>query len=194
MRICYLAAADSIHSYRWARYFADKGHDVHWISLVPATFEALNGIHLYVLPRVTARKLALRNLAHWALAARRLVKRLGPDVFHAHYVGVNGLVAALSGFQPLIATAWGSDVLFGSRSIVRALSVKFVLRRASALLCDAEHMKRAMIRLGIPAEKITVMYWGTDTAKFRPAAKSARLAGKLGIDGIPVIISLRVLY
>lgn len=194
MRICYLAAADSIHSYRWARHFADQGHDVHWISLVPSTFDALDGIHLYVLPRRVPRKLAIRNIVAWALATRALVRRIAPDVFHAHYVGLNGLIAALAGYQPLIATAWGSDVLFSSRSRLGALSVRFVLRRATAVLCDADHMKRAMIGLGVAAGKITVMPWGTDTEKFRPGSKNTPLARQLGIDGLPVVISLRSLH
>ena len=35
MKILFLAAADSIHSHRWVRFFAEKGHEVHWVSLVP---------------------------------------------------------------------------------------------------------------------------------------------------------------
>ena len=33
MKICFVAGANSNHSYRWIRFFVDKGHDVHWISL-----------------------------------------------------------------------------------------------------------------------------------------------------------------
>lgn len=32
MKICFLAGGDSIHSYKWIRYFSDRGHEVHWIS------------------------------------------------------------------------------------------------------------------------------------------------------------------
>ena len=34
MKICFLAGANTAHSYKWVKYFADKGHQVHWISLV----------------------------------------------------------------------------------------------------------------------------------------------------------------
>ena len=35
MKIAVLADAQSIHSWRWVRFFADRGHEVHWISLRP---------------------------------------------------------------------------------------------------------------------------------------------------------------
>ena len=37
MKICFLAASNSIHSHKWINYFADQGYKVIWISLVPAT-------------------------------------------------------------------------------------------------------------------------------------------------------------
>ncbi len=48
MRICFLAGADSIHSYRWIKYFADKGHEIHWISIVPLTIgQNINNVNFY---------------------------------------------------------------------------------------------------------------------------------------------------
>ena len=44
MKICFLAASNSIHSHKWINYFADQGHKVIWISLVPATSNISNNI------------------------------------------------------------------------------------------------------------------------------------------------------
>ena len=40
MKICFLAAANSIHSVRWIKYFYEKGHEISWISLAPPMPEA----------------------------------------------------------------------------------------------------------------------------------------------------------
>lgn len=44
MKICYLADANSIHTQRWVKYFAERGHDVHLISYNPAH---INGVKIY---------------------------------------------------------------------------------------------------------------------------------------------------
>ena len=41
MKICFLTGANSLHSYRWVKYFADKGYKIHWISLEPNIFEKI---------------------------------------------------------------------------------------------------------------------------------------------------------
>ena len=44
MKICFLAASNSIHSYKWVNYFHEIGHDVTWISLSPTIFDIPEGI------------------------------------------------------------------------------------------------------------------------------------------------------
>ncbi len=120
-----------------------------------------------------------------------MVQRIQPDVVHAHYVGTNGLVAAATGFRPLIATAWGSDVLFAGRAPLRGALVSYVLRQASVITCDADHMVEAMVRLGITRDKMRLVYFGMDTEKFSPARRSREVREQLGISDAPAVISLR---
>ena len=96
MRLCFLAAADLVHSHRWIRFFAAKGHDVHWISLSPFDQTRLPNIHYY---DFSAGPKSSR-LGRGALQIRSLVQRIQPDVLHAHYAGSYGFLGALSGFQP----------------------------------------------------------------------------------------------
>lgn len=69
--------------------------------------------------------------------------------------------------------------------------IKFALRKADLITCDAEHMKEAMIKLGAKPEKIKIIYFGVDTKKFCPGPKDKELIKKLGIENCPVVISLR---
>jgi len=42
MKICYFADAQSIHTQRWVKHFAEKGHEVHLISFTNAEIENVN--------------------------------------------------------------------------------------------------------------------------------------------------------
>lgn len=190
LHLCFLASANSVHSRRWITYFADRGHRVDWISLVPPGSDTPPTVRLHLVHPYPNQPLAL-VLA--ALRVRTLVRRLRPQLLHVHYAGVNGAVGMLSGCRPVIVTAWGSDVLIAGQSGVTKWLVRYVLRRADLITCDAIHMRQAIERLGVPAGKIRLIYFGTDTRRFSPSAPDAKLRQELaGPDG-QLIISLRSL-
>ena len=166
MKICFLATADSIHSKKWIEYFSEKGeNDVHWVSFLPSIFDKLKNVKFYLLKKYLFKPLGLLlNI----LPVRKLIKKINPDILHAHYAGVNGLLAALSGFHPFILTPWGSDILINAKSRIMRPLIKFVLNKADLITCDAEQMKEELINLGIIASKIKITYFGVDTEKFSP--------------------------
>ena len=184
MRICYLAAADSIHSYRWINFFAAHGHEVQWISLT-LTMEAAR--HLHPL-EITSPAFKPGRVVRAVTEVRRLLRTAPPDILHAHYAGTYGVVAALSGFHPFVLTAWGSDVLMTGRSALAGPFVRLALRRADVVTVDARHMADAVARCGVPGERIQIVYFGTDTAHFRPDARDEDLRRRIGT---PIVVSLR---
>jgi L-malate glycosyltransferase len=184
MRICYLASADSIHSYRWIEFFAGRGHEVRWISLAP-TMEAAR--HLQPLEITSPVSKPLR-MARAVAVVRRVLRTMRPDILHAHYAGAYGVVAALSGFHPFVLTAWGSDVLMAGRSPLAGPFVRLALRRADVITVDARHMADAVARCGVARDRIRLVYFGTDTAVFRPEARNEDLRRRVGT---PIVVSLR---
>lgn len=124
-----------------------------------------------------------------------LIKRIEPDVLHAHYVTNYGLFGALCNFRPLVITAWGSDVLSVPEarliSTIKGTIAKYTLKKADSTTCDARHMREAMIRLGVSPEKVNIIFFGVDTRKFGLGQKSDTLRAQLGLDDSPAIISLR---
>ncbi len=193
MKLCFLANADSIHSYRWVAYFAGRGHQVDWISLSPPKVAPLNGVRLHIVDcgPVGARHPVTVVRALWAV--KRLVKDIEPDLLHAHYVGVNGLIAALCGFHPLVMTAWGSDVLIAGRSRLTGPLVRLALKRADLITCDAEHMERTMVEMGVDKKRVALIYFGTDTHRFRRTERDEALAKRLQVQDSSVVISVRSL-
>jgi L-malate glycosyltransferase len=191
LRICYVANANTIHSHRWISYFAGAGHEVHWLSVSPCTIPPPPNVHLHLVGAGERPARSPLALAAAALRIRSLMRRINPDLVHAHYAGVNGVLAAVAGVRPLVVTAWGSDVLFAARRPVAGLPIRAGLRSADRVTCDAEHMRREIAAMGVADERLDIIYFGTDTATFSPGARDAQLAAALGLDGRPTVISLR---
>ncbi|MFH1671326.1 MAG: glycosyltransferase family 4 protein [Candidatus Portnoybacteria bacterium] len=188
MKICFLAGANSIHSFRWIKFFADKGHEIYWISLAPNIFSDINAVKFYQLREFSAKPL---DILFNIIPVRRLIKKINPDILHAHYAGVNGVLGALSGFHPFLLTAWGSDVLIAAKSKITKPLIKFALDRADLITCNGEPLKDEIVRMGISPQKIRFIYWGIDIKKFEPKPKDKELRKALGIFESPLIVSLR---
>ena len=165
MKICYLANAASIHTERWASHFARRGYDVTVVSLTDAQIPGVDVRWIGPDPNIRGRLAYLMAVPR----LRRLLRRLKPDILHAHYAGGYGLIAALASFHPLVLTAWGSDVLILPRTsrLMRGL-VRFALRRANLVTSMAQHMTSAIRGLGVPGENVLTLPFGVDTGIFHP--------------------------
>lgn len=187
MKLCFIAGTHSIHAIKWINFFAENGHEIHWISVTPKIEgkydKKINFYHLN-----TSSKFALPKQCLWDI--KRLIKKINPDILHVHYAGINGLLGVMTGFHPLIITAWGDDILNSRKSFIKKPIIKYFLKKADLITCDAEHMKRAMIGLNALSQKIKIIYFGIDTQKFNPKNKDHNLKQNLKISS-PVIISLR---
>lgn len=119
---------------------------------------------------------------------KALIKKIKPDLLHAHYITNYGFFGALCNFKPFIVTTWGSDILTvpgeHGLSTIKKYIAKYVLRKTDVVTCDAEHMKENLKRLGAIPEKISIIYFGIDTNKFSPRQKNNGF-------GMKVVISLR---
>ena len=100
MKICFFAASNSIHSYRWVKYFAGRGHTITWVSLCETIFEPIEGVKYYEI--VSSKNLT--SIFRSVVFLRRILKSNKPDCLHVHYLGFYGLIALISGFRPIIST------------------------------------------------------------------------------------------
>lgn len=187
MKLCFLAGANSIHSYRWIKYFAEAGHEITWISLAQSIFDSIAGVRYFEIDSSGGPAGLLRA----AITTRRIVADCRPDVLHVHSVGSYGMVGLLSGFAPIVATPWGSDVIYGKKSLLKRPLIAAILRRAAMITCDAWHMRDEVMAFDVPAERIHIINFGIDTERFspRPHDPAIRSANRLG--DAPAVISLR---
>ena len=195
MKTFYIAPSKSIHIERWMSYFANIGHEVHLISNNKPSMNIKKNIKVDILRQLRPRSRIISHLVNSIakeFQLKRLIKKTNPDIIHAHYIDQDAFLGAVSGFHPFVVTAWGSDILIGPKeSKIWKYRVKYVLRKADLITCDAEHIKKSMMGLGANLQKIKIIHFGTDTRKFSPSKRDNKLREKLGIFDSPVIISLR---
>jgi glycosyltransferase involved in cell wall biosynthesis len=194
MKLCFLADVRSIHTKKWVEYFA-KEHEIDLITLNYPKKERI-GLPEEVYEKMNVRVYKISKKMPFLLFApfkiRRLIKKIKPDLVHAHYVTQYGFCGAFSGFHPFVISAWGSDVLVDPhKSKILKLMVKFALKKGDLIICDGYHIKRPLIELGAKAQKIRLVYFGTDTKKFKPEERSEKLREMLSIFNSPAVISLR---
>lgn len=194
MRICFLAKTKAIHTERWINYFAEHGHEVTLITNHPLRENSRidRRVHIrriWFPPHSIARYGSLLEII-------RIIREIQPDIIHAHYVSHFGLLAIMykkiSGFSPMVLTAWGSDIFIDARG-PRKLLVTHALQNADLITCDGESLKEAMVKLGAVPQKIQVVTHGVDTRKFKPECKNSYLLQELSIPNLPIVISTRQL-
>ena len=157
---------------------------------LPASVLPAGGVPIVSAPR------QLRGSVRGATAhvrwIRRLLRELRPDVVHAHWLCGFACFAALAGADPLVAMAWGSDVLRADR--IKRAADRVALRRAALAMADSQALVDAMVDLGAHRDEVMLMSWGVDLDHFRPlAAPRAEVRAALGLPEGRVVLSPRSL-
>ena len=146
-------------------------------------FDVLDGIRVRY-PRRFAlpRRIFFTRLWRFHLKALlNSVERL-PDIIHAHCAYPDGRAAIEYGAQtgrPVVITVHGSDIkiLPKLKSQWRQLIVE-ALTRAAAIIAVSQELRREVIQLGVPADKVCCIPNGVDCRLF--SASGSRQPGKDG--------------
>jgi teichuronic acid biosynthesis glycosyltransferase TuaC len=130
------------------------------------------------------------------LLARRLHRKFHFDCIDAHYVYPDGFAAVLLGKLlrlPVVVSARGTDInVFPSFLTIRPMIV-WSLRNAAGIVAVSSALKSAIVNLGVPVEKISVIPNGIDLKRFYPVPQpEARLALNLPAD-VKIAISVGAL-
>lgn len=183
MHICYLSDAGNVHTHRWARHFVERGNRVTVCSFRDSAIEGVE-----VVPIKQAVRYPSLNYLLAALPLRQALRRLKPDILHAHYATSYGMIGAVSGLHPYVVTAWGSDVLVSpERSLAYRLLLRYVFRCADLVTSMANHMTTHMLRRGyVGSEKVITLPFGVDTGRFNPTGRQPHHA-----HPAPVVVSTR---
>ena len=182
------------------RGFLEKLAEVFDIWLLPWTNE-LSRSETRPVPRGVQILPALNDGSQpkpikWARSLMRLRRHLfelKPDAIQAGPIQTGAFVAALSGFRPLIAMSWASDVLtLPDRKPWMGWIARFTLGRADLVVVDCDAVRKRIFSLThLKAEQVVCFPWGIDLKVFRRRDSSLRLRHRLGWESNPVLISTR---
>jgi glycosyltransferase involved in cell wall biosynthesis len=195
LKICYLADARSGHTRRWVEYFA-KEHEIDLITFSYTKKEdTFVPEEVYIKMGVRVHKVSkpMPFLLFAPFKIRRLIKKIKPDIVHAHYVTQYGFCGAISGFHPLIVSPWGSDIVSDpEKSKIHKFLVKYALKNADVVPAEDKVMKNRLIELKCSEGKIAPLRIASvDTNEFTPSRRSDLLQKALGTENDFLVIDTR---
>jgi glycosyltransferase involved in cell wall biosynthesis len=174
---------------KWHRPAAENG--IHFDLFRYAPVERLNvfgyagGLQADVRLRASAiAVMPLAVLSGWR-RARQVARDEHASVVHAHWVIPSGVIAAAAtGRRPLVISLHGSDVFVAERHEVVKRAARAAFQRAAWITACSSDLEARAIRLGAPADRITVVPYGVDSDRFSPnPATSLATRTRLGISG-----------
>jgi glycosyltransferase involved in cell wall biosynthesis len=163
--IVLIADGRSIHTQRWAEYFADRGHEVHLI-----TYDPMNRKLQDVTEHVIASRWKNLYLSFIPrhITIKRLVKTIRPDIIHAHFIAKYGFHLPDLQFRPTVVSAWGDDVLIlPDKNRLIAWYTKKVLDSADLVYAVSRNIGDHIVSdFSIPETKVHYLPFGIDTDLF----------------------------
>jgi len=173
MKICLIADATSVHTQRWASYFVQQGDEVHLITYEPPNIP-IEGVELHVFKSLFCGLYLAFIPRH--IKIYLLVRRLKPDIIHAHFISKFGFHAAFLGRRPVVMSAWGDDILIIPYwSKLLWYFTKISLKRADKIYAVSGDMAQKITsNFGVPANDVEVVPFGVDTELFQPSSGNKR--------------------
>ena len=107
---------------------------------------------------------------------RRLIARRRPDVIFGVWAYPDGLANLLTGklFSiPVVIACRGSDINYLTQHRLHRALIRWTLNRADRVLSVSQALKREIVALGVPEEKVVVIPNGIEPEKFRMIPKAA---------------------
>jgi glycosyltransferase involved in cell wall biosynthesis len=169
VRLAFLSIGRHIHTERWIRWFAERGHDCHLLTVQPGP---VPGVTVHDITTHRGPK-PLRYL--WSLRrVRRLLGELQPDLLNTHFLTGYGYWGHFAGFHPNVLTVWGDDVYVTPfENALKNRLARAALTSCDALTGDSADILRRCVELGAAPATAYRVLWGVDFATFHPGTEEA---------------------
>jgi glycosyltransferase involved in cell wall biosynthesis len=200
-----------------ARHVAARGHEVHivapWHPLIrrgreedgvffhffkyaPApslnVFGYAAGLRADVKVRGAAWVATPLAVASGWFKAMRVAQKRRATVMHGHWVIPGGAIAAAAQpSMPLVVSLHGSDVFVAEKNGAVGAVARRVFGRAGFVTACSRDLADRAIDLGAAPDRLEVVPYGVDTARFQPDADArTALRAKAGVaDGRPMLVA-----
>lgn len=173
MKICILGNALAVHTQRWTKAYAQKGHDVYLLSIREKEIPGVK-VNTVCIGTKNSKSRILTFLSYLLLLikARKLIKKISPDIVNAYYVPTHGFIAACSGFHPFIITVWGSDIVWHKSSnmpLILKLMIQYVFKKSDLICATSQWLINQTRKFSPENKQIEKIPFGIDTEKFKPS-------------------------
>lgn len=176
MKVVILGENVSVHIQKWIKAIAcDPSIELHVITFDRGVkFESVT---YHPLTKITGTK------ADYILNVYKVksyIKKIKPDVVHAHYATSYGFMGAFSGFHPYIITGWGADIFDSPNNKWMKRMLEYSFKKADAITVLS---KITLKEIGKLTDKpVQLIPFGVDIEKFAPQNK--KLNGSIRIGTI----------
>ena len=148
MKILILANPLSSHTIKWVNSLNARGIEIYLFGLNSYNKNSFNKnvtIEILDVPKkLQSNKDGSFSKIIYLTAIgkiKRFIKKIQPDVLHAHYVSSYGLLGALANFHPLIVSVWGTDIYYiPEKNIFYQKLIEFSLSKADKILSTSRAM------------------------------------------------------
>jgi glycosyltransferase involved in cell wall biosynthesis len=198
-RILYFSRDYTTHDHRFLSALAQTEHEVAYLQLERSGL-ALDDRPLppeiRQIPWVGGQSVVrLKDGPRLVAGLRKVIRAFKPDLIQAGPIQRSALIAALTGFRPLVTMSWGYDLLHDvNRGRNWEWATRYTLKRTDALVGDCDTIRSLAIHYGMAADRIVTFPWGANIRKYTPVEQKAQVSvrQRLGWDeNAFVLLSVR---
>lgn len=165
IKICFIGPEGSIHLIRWLTALSEREHQVSYIGIENPNIKNVTFISL---PKISVSW--IRWIVHVFLIRKHL-KRIQPDILHAHYISTYGYYAMFSATCPWVLTAWGSDIYVHAKKVKHRYLTRRAIKKSSYITGDSRDLIESIQRIEKKSPPSDVINFGVDLTKFKPATE-----------------------
>lgn len=194
MKICYVGTS-APRLVNLLGDMSDRGHEIHWITLGLPKYE-IPDITLHSDPKLYDTPFIKRNLLspYYFLLFKMKLKKISPDIVHSINVKWAGWFSVLSGFNNVIVTPQGGDVMIRpnvNSDFFHKWLRRYALSNAAVVTYGNDTMLKNIRRWTTP-KKIFKYFAGVKFDLFDFKISPHELRQKLGIGNKKVVFSPRM--
>lgn len=183
MRLMIVSESNRVHTQRWSRSLAQRGHDVTVLSESQTPIAGVKVIPFRV-PGLSARY-ARGFWGRYTKYIRQLLAEHDPDLIHYHFLRADVLTPEDRDGRPLVISTWGSDVIVDHGDLPEAQDVRHrkitLLRSADRITATTEYLADCTAAYGwVNRRDITVIPFGVELERFRPKVHQAKESYTVG--------------
>ncbi len=196
LHLAILANAANYHMRRWLPALAARGMRVSLLSFVEPSVP-IPDVDFHLIERAT-RRFARHSLADFLLggaSARKLVKKLSPDILMGSYATNYGFLGARTRFRPFVLQTWTADVQLypknGWRRHVLGPMVRHAMSSADLITTDGPALREVVVEAYPDCEARTEsILWGIELEHYLGLSNLRKqVRSRLGIPDDAVAIT-----